>query len=160
MFHVRSPSLPCVDRSSSLDNLDDKRTWRRKYLQFDRGQRTLTFYPTDVCAEFFFVFFSRASSVMSIIPVLTVTHIIASSSFSVGRRETRRHTSRVFVHGQYIASGTDFFLRPYVHWPKEWRKKRWWHNLTCRDEEEEEENCSFLRLVCSVDETSSAGRFE
>ena len=88
MCHVRSPSLPCVDRSSSLDNLDDERTWRRKYLQFDRVQRTLTFYSTDVCAEFFFFFFSsRLSSVMSIISVLTGTHIIASSSFSVGRRE-------------------------------------------------------------------------
>jgi hypothetical protein len=36
-----------------LDNLDDERSWIRKYIEFDRTKRTLTFYSNDVCNFFF-----------------------------------------------------------------------------------------------------------
>jgi hypothetical protein len=32
-----------------LDNLDDERSWIRKYIEFDRTNRTLTFYSNEVC---------------------------------------------------------------------------------------------------------------
>jgi hypothetical protein len=35
--------------SFRLDNLDDERSWIRKYIEFDRTKRTLTFYSNDVC---------------------------------------------------------------------------------------------------------------
>jgi hypothetical protein len=39
--------------SFELDNLDDERSWIRKYIEFDRTKRTLTFYSNDVCNFFF-----------------------------------------------------------------------------------------------------------
>lgn len=36
-----------------LDNLDDERNWVRKYVEFDRSKRTLTFYSNDVRIIFF-----------------------------------------------------------------------------------------------------------
>lgn len=37
-----------------LDNLDDERSWIRKYLELDQTKRTLTFYSNDVCNRFSF----------------------------------------------------------------------------------------------------------
>lgn len=42
----------CLFALSCLDNLDDERSWIRKYLELDRTQRTLTFYSNDVCNRF------------------------------------------------------------------------------------------------------------
>lgn len=39
-----------------LDNLDDERSWIRKYLELDRMKHTLTFYSNDVCNQVFFFF--------------------------------------------------------------------------------------------------------
>jgi hypothetical protein len=34
--------------SSCIDKLNDERHWTRKYIEFDRRQRLLTFYADDV----------------------------------------------------------------------------------------------------------------
>jgi hypothetical protein len=43
--------------SFKLDNLDDERSWIRKYIELDRTKRTLTFYSNDVCYFFFLMIF-------------------------------------------------------------------------------------------------------
>jgi len=121
-----------------IDNLDDERSWIRKYIEFDRTKRTLTFYSNDVCNfSFFFCYFSKhwmndwvhqlTSTIKSTFPQLFSTvmyvhqlmsifhpcampHIIASSSLHMRMcvGDTHTHINRMFVRMYWMME--PFFL--------------------------------------------------
>ncbi len=118
-----------------IDNLDDERSWIRKYIEFDRTKRTLTFYSNDVCI-FFRYFYKHwmnewvhqlTSSIQSTFPQLFSTvmyvhqlmsifhpcampHIIASSSLHMRMcvGDTHTHINRMFVRMYWMME--PFFL--------------------------------------------------